>query len=60
MKRADVINIIKNNGGNYAASMTKAVTHLIVADKNELSQKITSAKNTGVKVVGEDFLSSFV
>lgn len=31
MKRAEVVDIIKKGGGSFAASVTKAVTHLIVA-----------------------------
>jgi len=60
MKRNDVIEIIKKNGGNYAASITKACTHLIVGDVNDTTAKITNAKASGVKVVGEDFLSNFL
>jgi len=57
MKRADVISLIKKNGGTYATSVTKAVTHLIVEDVNEDTAKITDAKAAGKKIVGESFLS---
>lgn len=58
MKRADVIKIIKENGGTYAASITKAVTHLIVADPDEDTKKLNDARAKGVKVVGENFLKN--
>lgn len=60
IKRDTVISIIKKNGGNYAASITKACTHLIVGDVNDTTAKITNAKAAGVQVVGEDFLENFM
>jgi ankyrin repeat protein len=55
MKRADCITLIKKNGGTYATSVTKAVTHVVVQDPTEITSKITEAKAAGKKIVGEDF-----
>jgi len=56
-KREDLIKIINKNGGACATSITKAVTHVLVADLEGSSQKITKAKEDGKKIVGESFLS---
>ena len=60
MKRAEVVALIKKNGGVFASSVTKAVTHIIVADPSDTTAKIVKARETGVKIVGIDFLDNFM
>jgi len=58
MTHEDIIKLIKKNGGTYSSSLSQSVTHLLVADPDETSYKITKAKNDGKKIVGEEFLSN--
>lgn len=55
-KRDDYIQLIQNNGGTFAPSVTKKVTHLIAAEPNGDSIKLTKARDMGITVVGEDYL----
>lgn len=41
--RADVVKLIEDNGGEYSGSVTKRVTHVIVADPSASTQKIVKA-----------------
>jgi len=55
-----LISLIKNHGGNYASSITKAVTHVIASDPTEKNAKLLKAKEEGKKIVGEEFLSNIL
>jgi len=57
-KRNTLISLIKKNGGTYASTITKAVTHVLVADLDDKTAKITQAKADGKKIVGESFLEN--
>jgi len=56
--RAKMSKLITSHGGKVAASMTKNVTHLLAADPTEDSAKLNKAREAGVKIVGEKFLSN--
>lgn len=58
MKRADAIALIKKHGGTYATTVTKAVTHVVVADPNEDTSKINEARASGKKIVSEKFFAN--
>eukprot|EP01092_Planopodium_desertum_P001274 TRINITY_DN1186_c0_g2_i3.p1 TRINITY_DN1186_c0_g2~~TRINITY_DN1186_c0_g2_i3.p1 ORF type:complete len:203 (+),score=54.81 TRINITY_DN1186_c0_g2_i3:71-610(+) len=60
LTRAKIEKIITKNGGKFAKSLTKGVTHLIVADPDNLTAKLKKAKEDGVKIVGDNFLKHFV
>jgi len=60
MKRADIVAILKKHGGAHSNTITKAVTHLIVADPNAITAKITKAKAEGKKIIGENALKKFL
>jgi len=59
-KRADAIEAITKGGGKFVTTVTKACTHLLVADPDEETAKITKARDAGVEIVGEDFLANFL
>jgi hypothetical protein len=44
-------------GGTYSDELTKKVTHLIAADPQSTSAKLEQARQMGITIVGEDFLS---
>jgi len=50
--------LIKDNGGKIAASVTKAVTHVVAADIN--SKKAAEAKTKGIPLVKESFLDESI
>jgi NAD-dependent DNA ligase len=56
----EIIRLIKENGGTYSGSISKAVTHLVAADPEEDSKKLNDARSKGIKVVGEKFLKAFM
>jgi NAD-dependent DNA ligase len=58
MVRNEVVQKILENGGNYASTVTRAVTHIIVADPDDSTAKIEKARERGVKIVGVEFLSN--
>jgi DNA ligase-1 len=58
LPRKSIVEIIENNGGTFSASVSKKVTHLICANPSESSTKLDKARNMGVVVVGEDFLTN--
>lgn len=60
MPRKNIVDIIQDNGGIVAPSVTKKVTHLLCADPNETSTKLDKARSMGVTIVGPEFLSSFI
>lgn len=60
MPRKNIVDIIQDNGGIVAPSVTKKVTHLLCADPSETSTKLDKARAMGVAIVGPDFLSSFI
>jgi len=60
IKRDEIQEVIENNGGKFAKSITKAVTHVVCADKDAQTQKLTKAKQDGKEIVGEDFLTKLM
>eukprot|EP01126_Amoeba_proteus_P055454 TRINITY_DN6887_c0_g3_i3.p1 TRINITY_DN6887_c0_g3~~TRINITY_DN6887_c0_g3_i3.p1 ORF type:complete len:1928 (-),score=499.26 TRINITY_DN6887_c0_g3_i3:166-5883(-) len=60
MTRADVMKLIRDNGGKCATSVTNSVTHILVADPNSCTGKIQQAKDKGVKIVGMEFLAKLM
>lgn len=60
MKRAEVIQLIKDNEGVYSSSITNSTTHVIVEDVDQTTGKVLAAKAKGVKIVTVDFLKNFM
>jgi len=60
VKRNKVIEAIEAQGGKYATSVTKAVTHIITDKPDSDSKKLTDAKANGVKIVDEAFISKYL
>jgi len=60
MKQDELAAILKEHGAAYSTTITKAVTHVLVADLGEQSAKIIKAKAEGKKIVGEDFLKNIL
>lgn len=60
MPRKNIVDIIQDNGGIVAPSVTKKVTHLLCANPSETSTKLDKARAMGVNIVGPDFLLPFV
>jgi DNA ligase (NAD+) len=58
--RAEIIQAIEAGGGKFVSSVTKAVTHLLVADPGDTSEKIKKARQDGKKIVTEDFLEDYL
>jgi hypothetical protein len=56
MPREKIIGLIEKNGGKYAKSITKDVTHVICAKKDDKTQKLQKAKELGKIIVTESFL----
>jgi len=56
MPREKIIELIEKNGGKYAKTITKDVTHVICAKKDDKTQKLQKAKELGKIIVTESFL----
>lgn len=56
--RKKIIEIITSNGGKFASSLTKNVTHLICADISAGGTKYDKAVKQGVTIVTEDHLKN--
>lgn len=54
--RSHFESLILANGGTFAPSVTKKVTHLIAADPDAATTKLEKARKSGIKIVGENFL----
>lgn len=57
-KRSYYEDLITRNGGTIAASVTKKVTHLVAANPNEKTGKMDKAREQGIVIVGEDWLTN--
>jgi DNA ligase 1 len=57
--REHYVGLIEQNGGTFAPSVTKKVTHLVAAEPDGASEKLTKARKMGIEVVGEDYLNRF-
>lgn len=55
--RPDIEKLITSNGGTFSSSVTKKVTHLIVADPTATTTKIEKARRDGTKIVSEEWLT---
>lgn len=55
--REEYIKLIESQGGEFASSVTKKVTHLVAASPDEHTTKLDKARAMGIMVVGESFLS---
>jgi len=55
-KRDEVVEEIESAGATYSKTVTKKVTHLVVADPNANTAKIVKAKEEGVNILGENDL----
>lgn len=49
--------LIKSNGGTFAKTVTKKVTHLVAANPDAASAKLSKARANGTKIVGESFFT---
>ena len=58
--RDDIQRLIEANGGRFAKSITRAVTHLVAKDPTAGTTKLNKAREQGIQVVGEDFLRQLV
>lgn len=56
MPRNDLVNILEQKGGQFAASITKKVTHLVCSSHS--GTKYNKAVKQGVAIVTEDFIHS--
>jgi len=56
LPREKVIELIEKNGGKYAKSITKDVTHVVCAKMEDKTQKLQKAKESGKILVTESFL----
>jgi len=56
LPREKLIEKIVKNGGKYAKSITKDVTHVICAKTDDKTQKLQKAKESGKILVTESFL----
>jgi len=57
MTSAEAAKLIEKNGGKFAKSISKDVTHVICADpKNDKTKKFQQAKEAGKILVSESFL----
>ena len=54
--KEDYIQLISQNGGTYAGTVTKKCTHLVAKDSDGASDKIQKAQKYGAKIVNEDFI----
>jgi DNA ligase (NAD+) len=55
--RKTLIAMIEENGGSFEKSVSKACTHLLIADPNSTSSKAKKARANGTKLISEqDFL----
>ncbi len=53
-KRADLKQIIEENGGIFKSSVSKDCTHLIIADPLSTSLKAEGARKNGIKLISEE------
>jgi len=56
MSRDEAVKMIEKNGGTYAKSITKDVTHVICKQSDLKTQKLTKAKDDGKILIDENFL----
>lgn len=54
MKRQDAEKLVKDNGGQAKASVTKDLTYLVTNDKNSGSSKNQKAEKLQIKIIDED------
>jgi len=59
---SEITQFVESNGGKVASNLAgkTAVTHLLVNDLDEESQKREQAKDSGVTIIDEDYLEWFV
>ena len=57
--RKEIEAVIKKKGGKFSSTINKSTTHLVCDDVNSGTTKLTKAKELGVKIVTEKFLSKF-
>jgi DNA ligase (NAD+) len=56
-KRADLENLVSENGGTVKASVTKGLTYLVLADPKSSSTKASAARKNGTSCISEgDFI----
>ena len=60
IKRDDIERLITANGGRFAKTITKSVTHLVAKNPYAGTAKLSTAQDQGIQVVGEDFLKQLV
>lgn len=60
MKRADLQNFIAEHGGEYKGSVSKEVSHLVIADPNSTSVKAAGARKLGIQLITETQLMEMV
>jgi len=56
MTSAEIAKLIEKNGGKFAKTITQDVTHVICANTDDKTKKLTKAKEDGKTLVDEKFL----
>jgi len=57
LDKDEIIDLIESNGGTFAKSISKVVTHVVCQNSFALTPRLVKAKEEGKKIVGEDFLT---
>eukprot|EP01091_Cochliopodium_minus_P014082 TRINITY_DN470_c0_g2_i1.p1 TRINITY_DN470_c0_g2~~TRINITY_DN470_c0_g2_i1.p1 ORF type:complete len:1824 (-),score=771.42 TRINITY_DN470_c0_g2_i1:113-5584(-) len=60
VNRKKLEEIIKKNGGEISASVTKKTTHVLTDDVDSDTSKVKKAREMGLKIVSETFISKFI
>ncbi len=58
--RKELQNLVEKNGGSVAASVTKGVTFLVLADPSSTSSKSEKAKKLGTEVIDEERMAAII
>lgn len=56
MTSAEIAKLIEKNGGKFSKTISSDVTHVICANMDDKTQKLTKAKEQGKTLVDEKFL----
>lgn len=56
--RKQIVSLIEKEGGKFASTVSKSVTHLVAANPFLMTAKMEKAQANGVTIVGEDFIKT--
>ena len=59
LKRAEIISLIEDSGGEFSKAINKKTTHLVAADPDANTKKLKDARAKEIKIVGEDIIKNF-